>query len=161
MRRLTFRHQAALVAGLCAALVASALLAVGLGAAVVPPTDTAAYLWAALTGGTISADEVTRYQIVWQIRTPRVLLAAVVGAGLGTVGVAVQSLVRNALGDSAPVYTIILVMYFVLAFLLTRGMRALERHAKAGIGQTPEKGKGVLRKLNTRQQAEVGTGGGA
>jgi iron complex transport system permease protein len=42
---------------------------------------------------------VTRYQIVWQIRTPRVLLAAVVGAGLAAVGVVVQALVRNALAD--------------------------------------------------------------
>ncbi|MGW6460159.1 ectoine/hydroxyectoine ABC transporter permease subunit EhuC [Streptomyces sp. NPDC055078] len=47
------------------------------------------------------------------------------------------ALVRNATGQSAPVYTVILVMYFVLAFVLTRGMRALERHAKAGIGQRP------------------------
>ncbi|MFI9489615.1 FecCD family ABC transporter permease [Promicromonospora sp. NPDC052451] len=92
------RHLA-LITGLCALLVVSALLAVGLGSAVIPPSDTVRYLGAALTGGTISADEVTRYQIVWQIRTPRVLLAALVGAGLGTVGVAVQSLVRNALAD--------------------------------------------------------------
>ena len=80
-------------------LAGSALLAVGLGTAIVPPAETARYLWAALTGGTISADEVTRYQVVWQIRTPRVLLAAVVGAGLGAVGVAVQAMVRNALAD--------------------------------------------------------------
>ncbi|MGW4030467.1 ectoine/hydroxyectoine ABC transporter permease subunit EhuC [Streptomyces sp. NPDC004838] len=45
------------------------------------------------------------------------------------------SLVRNATGDSAPVYTVILLMYFVIAFVLTRGMRALERQAKAGLGQ--------------------------
>ena len=80
-------------------LAVSALLAIGLGTAVVPPAETARYLWAALTGGTISADEVTRYQVVWQIRTPRVLLAAVVGTGLGAVGVAVQAMVRNALAD--------------------------------------------------------------
>lgn len=80
-------------------LAGSALLAVGLGTAVVPPAETARYLWAALTAGTISADDVTRYQVVWQIRTPRVLLAAVVGAGLGAVGVAVQAMVRNSLAD--------------------------------------------------------------
>ena len=39
------------------------------------------------------------YSIVWEVRTPRVLLAAVVGAGLAVVGVAVQALVRNALAD--------------------------------------------------------------
>lgn len=46
-------------------------------------------------------------------------------------------LVRNALGQSVPAYTVALVMYFVLAFALTRGMRALERRAKAGVGQEP------------------------
>jgi iron complex transport system permease protein len=38
-------------------------------------------------------------QIVWQIRLPRVLLAAVVGAALTTAGTVVQALVRNALAD--------------------------------------------------------------
>ncbi|GLF93540.1 ectoine/hydroxyectoine ABC transporter permease subunit EhuC [Streptomyces yaizuensis] len=42
------------------------------------------------------------------------------------------SLVRNATGQSAPVYTVILVAYFVLAFAVTRGMRALERRARSG-----------------------------
>jgi iron complex transport system permease protein len=37
--------------------------------------------------------------IVWQIRLPRVLLAAVVGAALTTAGTVVQVLVRNALAD--------------------------------------------------------------
>ncbi|MFY7066034.1 FecCD family ABC transporter permease [Nocardiopsis changdeensis] len=80
-------------------LAASTLPAIGLGTALVPPAETARYLWAALTGGTITPDEVTRYQIIWNIRTPRVLLAALVGAGLGAVGVAVQALVRNPLAD--------------------------------------------------------------
>jgi polar amino acid transport system permease protein len=70
------------------------------------------------------------------------------------------SLVRNATGQSAPVYTIILVMYFVLAFVLTRGMRALERQAKAGIGQQPEKSPGIGRRLGLRQQSEISVGAG-
>ncbi|MEU3020305.1 MULTISPECIES: iron ABC transporter permease [unclassified Nocardiopsis] len=80
-------------------LTASVVVAIGLGSAVVPPQETVRYLWAALTGGAIQADEVTRYQVIWEIRTPRVLLAAVVGAGLGAVGVAVQAMVRNPLAD--------------------------------------------------------------
>jgi iron complex transport system permease protein len=88
-----------LVAVLVPLLAVSVLLAVGLGAAVVPPAETARYLWAALSGGTIGADEVSRYQIVWHIRTPRVLLAATVGAGLSVVGVAVQAMVRNPIAD--------------------------------------------------------------
>jgi iron complex transport system permease protein len=37
--------------------------------------------------------------VVWQLRMPRVLLAALVGAGLTTVGVIVQTLVRNPLAE--------------------------------------------------------------
>ncbi|UPK76792.1 iron ABC transporter permease [Nocardioidaceae bacterium SCSIO 66511] len=84
---------------LASCLLASVLVAIGTGSAYVAVSDTARYLWAAITGGTVGSDEATTYQIVWQIRTPRVLLAAVVGAGLGAVGVAAQALVRNALAD--------------------------------------------------------------
>ncbi|MFF3750084.1 ectoine/hydroxyectoine ABC transporter permease subunit EhuC [Streptomyces sp. NPDC002018] len=43
-------------------------------------------------------------------------------------------LVRLATQESAQIYSVTLVIYFVLAFVLTRGMRALERKTKAGIG---------------------------
>ncbi|MGW5974332.1 FecCD family ABC transporter permease [Streptomyces sp. NPDC055186] len=84
---------------LCAVLLASVVVAIGLGAAVITPDRSARYLWAAVSGGRIAADEVTTYQIIWQIRTPRVLLAALVGAGLSAIGVAIQAMVRNALAD--------------------------------------------------------------
>ncbi len=90
---------AGLILGLSVCLIGSVFVAIGLGSAVVPPADTVRYLWASVTGGTIPADEVTRYQIIWQIRTPRVLLAAIVGAGLAVVGAAIQALVRNSLAD--------------------------------------------------------------
>lgn len=80
-------------------LLGSVVVAIGLGTASVAPADTVRYLWAALTGGSIGADEVPTYEIVWQLRTPRVLLAVVVGAGLSAVGVAVQAMVRNPLAD--------------------------------------------------------------
>ncbi|GAA4907668.1 FecCD family ABC transporter permease [Nonomuraea thailandensis] len=84
---------------LAGVLALSVLLAIGLGAAAVPPGETLRYLWAAVTGGSITAGEVTAYQIIWQVRTPRVLLAVLVGAGLSVVGVAIQAMVRNALAD--------------------------------------------------------------
>ncbi|GAA4921525.1 iron complex transport system permease protein [Stackebrandtia albiflava] len=84
---------------LTVALCGSAILAIGSGGAELAPLDTARYLFAGITGGRITPDEITDYQIIWQIRTPRVLLAAVVGAGLAVTGVAVQALVRNALAD--------------------------------------------------------------
>lgn len=37
--------------------------------------------------------------IVWRVRFPRPVLAALIGAGLGVVGVAVQAIVRNPLAD--------------------------------------------------------------
>ncbi|CAM5435604.1 ectoine/hydroxyectoine ABC transporter permease subunit EhuC [Streptomyces aurantiogriseus] len=43
------------------------------------------------------------------------------------------NLVRLALQESAGIYTYILLIYFVIAFLLTRVMRGLERHLKAGV----------------------------
>jgi polar amino acid transport system permease protein len=75
---------------------------------------------------------------------------------------------RLATGDSLEIYAIILVLYFVLAFVLTRLMRLLERRAKAGIGQAPvksDKGPLITRKLSARQEAEqssnIITAGGA
>ncbi|MFB9471711.1 FecCD family ABC transporter permease [Nonomuraea salmonea] len=88
-----------IVVPLAGVLAVSMLLAIGLGAAAVPPGETLRYLWAAVTGGSITAEEVTAYQIIWQVRTPRVLLAVLVGAGLSVVGVAIQAMVRNALAD--------------------------------------------------------------
>ncbi len=40
-----------------------------------------------------------REAIVWEIRFPRALLAALVGAGLGLVGAALQAVARNPLAD--------------------------------------------------------------
>lgn len=84
---------------LSAALAISLIAGIALGPSTVALADVLRYLGKAITGGTITGDEVTGYSIVWQVRTPRVLLAAVVGAGLSVVGVAVQALVRNALAD--------------------------------------------------------------
>lgn len=84
---------------LASALAASVLCAVALGAARVPVADVVRFIGAGVSGGWIEPGEVSAYQIVWQVRLPRALLAAVVGAGLGAVGVASQALVRNALAD--------------------------------------------------------------
>nr|WP_244900447.1 iron ABC transporter permease [Streptomyces nanshensis] len=84
---------------LAALLLVSVVVAIGLGPSVIAPAGTARYLWAALSGGEIRASEATTYQVVWEIRAPRVLLAALVGAGLSTMGVAIQAMVRNALAD--------------------------------------------------------------
>nr|WP_245930405.1 iron ABC transporter permease [Allonocardiopsis opalescens] len=122
---------------LLAVLVVSVVLAIGLGPSSVPPADTVRYLWAALTGGVIPAEEFAGYQVIWQIRTPRVLLAVAVGAGLSAVGVAVQAIVRNALADpfvlgvssGASVGAVVVVVFGALAAL---GVYALSAGAFLG-----------------------------
>lgn len=87
------------ISALAGVLVVSVVAGVALGPVSVPFGVTVDLLRAAITGGTIPADLAGQYHIVWDIRLPRVLLAAVVGAGLSTVGVAIQAMVRNALAD--------------------------------------------------------------
>ncbi|MER8101760.1 iron ABC transporter permease [Kitasatospora sp. NPDC094016] len=88
-----------LAVGLAAALLLSLLCGVALGASGIGLPRALRLLAAGLTGGRLEADEAAAYAIVWEIRLPRTVLAAVVGAGLAATGVAVQALVRNALAD--------------------------------------------------------------
>ncbi|MEU7044881.1 ectoine/hydroxyectoine ABC transporter permease subunit EhuC [Streptomyces varsoviensis] len=64
---------------------------------------------------------------------------------------------RLATGASLEIYAIILAIYFVLAFVLTRLMRLLERKAKAGLGQAPE--KGVFPRRGARPGTALPAGG--
>lgn len=84
---------------LLALLTLAMLLAIAGGAASIPVPTALRLLTAGALGGTISPDELTAYRVIWEIRTPRVVLAALVGAGLGSLGVATQALVRNPLAD--------------------------------------------------------------
>ncbi|MGW3644925.1 FecCD family ABC transporter permease [Streptomyces sp. NPDC000878] len=88
-----------LAVGLVLLLLLSLLCGVGLGASGIGWGQVFRFLGDGLTGGTIRAEDVASYTIVWELRLPRVVLAAVVGAGLAAVGVAVQAMVRNALAD--------------------------------------------------------------
>lgn len=63
------------------------------------------------------------------------------------------NLVRLALQQSAEIYTYVLLIYFVIAFLLTRVMRGLESRLKANVGKAPE------RKVVT-EPGPIGVGGG-
>ncbi|MGW7329159.1 FecCD family ABC transporter permease [Streptomyces sp. NPDC054840] len=84
---------------LSVALVLSIVCGAGMGASGLSWGEVLRFLWAGLTGGSIAHDEAPAYTIVWELRFPRAVLAAVVGAGLSAIGVAVQAMVRNALAD--------------------------------------------------------------
>ncbi|MGF3056479.1 iron chelate uptake ABC transporter family permease subunit [Microbacterium sp. YY-01] len=83
---------------LTALLSVSILVAVGIGPAPIAPGDVAATLWAHLTGQH-PVLPATQDAIVWQLRLPRVLTAAVVGGGLALCGAVMQALTRNPLAD--------------------------------------------------------------
>ncbi|MEV5703623.1 iron ABC transporter permease [Actinoallomurus sp. NPDC052274] len=87
-----------LIAGLAVALLVVSLVAISIGSVTLPVGVVWQVIGAHLTGRVDSVDPL-REQVVWDIRTPRVLLAAVVGAGLSVAGVALQALVRDPLAD--------------------------------------------------------------
>ncbi|MBO0653596.1 MULTISPECIES: iron ABC transporter permease [Streptomyces] len=84
-------------AALGVALLVALTASVCLGSTSVPLGE----VWSAVARGISGSEPApgTQDLIVWQLRMPRALLAAVVGAGLGLVGTAVQALVRNPLAD--------------------------------------------------------------
>ncbi|XTP11304.1 FecCD family ABC transporter permease [Streptomyces albus subsp. chlorinus] len=85
----------ALVLG--AALLGALTAAVSWGSTSLSPGEVWGVVGRRLAGG--GARPGTHDLIVWQLRVPRAVLAALVGAGLGLVGTAVQALVRNPLAD--------------------------------------------------------------
>lgn len=83
---------------LTGALGVSVVIAVGLGPASITPGEVTTSIWAHLTA-TASPLPTTVDAIVWQLRLPRVLTAAVVGGGLAVCGAVMQALTRNPLAE--------------------------------------------------------------
>lgn len=77
------------------ALLAAMLLAVGVGSVSIGPLEVLRAVGHGLTGKLSGPDDV----IIWQLRLPRVLLAALVGAALALAGVAYQGVFRNPLAE--------------------------------------------------------------
>ncbi|MFI1165272.1 ectoine/hydroxyectoine ABC transporter permease subunit EhuC [Streptomyces sp. NPDC020801] len=69
------------------------------------------------------------------------------------------NLVRLALQESAEIYTYVLLIYFVLAFVLTRLMRGLEKRLKRGVGKDPRNEAGA-REPGRAETTGVGAAGG-
>lgn len=81
-----------------AALVASITVAVTIGAADIGIADAWGSVVAHLTGGASPLGPL-HDGIVWQLRLPRILTSAAVGAGLALVGCVMQAVTRNQLAD--------------------------------------------------------------
>ena len=93
------RHRASLslVLGGCSLLLLIVIsAAVGVGSVAISPAAAWHVVISHLAGHPAATVDDA---IIWQIRLPRVLLAAVVGAALAVAGTVVQVLVRNALAD--------------------------------------------------------------
>ena len=85
-----------MLAGSAVLLLVVMAAAVGIGSVAVSPGA----VWHVITSHLAGRQAATvNDEIIWQIRLPRVLLAAVVGAALTTAGTVVQVLVRNPLAD--------------------------------------------------------------
>ena len=83
---------------LAVALLASVIVTVSLGVAGIGPAEVWRIVADHLGGGDSGATP-TSDAIVWHLRMPRVLTAALVGAGLAIAGVVMQGLTRNPLAD--------------------------------------------------------------
>lgn len=90
--------------GLGTLLVAVLALVMGLGVSLGAVGIDLATVWGVVVDhfapGLVSRDwGVGQASIIWEIRLPRVILAGLVGAGLGMVGAALQAVTRNPLAD--------------------------------------------------------------
>lgn len=78
----------------CVLLAALILMAIGFGRYPLSPVQVLEVLWRGVTGRSVDA---VADAIVWQIRLPRIGVAAVVGAALASAGASFQQLFRNPL----------------------------------------------------------------
>ncbi len=94
------RRFARTLAALLVLLGVALLLAVALGSVPLPASGIVRSLLART--GLISNDwSATHETILWTVRLPRVLLAAIVGGGLAVVGATLQAVFRNPMADSS------------------------------------------------------------
>lgn len=96
--RLRRRYQLSLI-GLSCLLILAATIGMSIGAVGVPFGDVWSIIGQHLHLSNAAPTDRGVDIIVWQIRAPRVVLSALVGAGLAVIGVAVQAMVRNPLAD--------------------------------------------------------------
>ena len=85
----------------CFVLIAAMFLALSVGTVQIPLEEISAAIISQLQSGD-SLDNALKgsvHDIIWQLRLPRIVLAAAVGAGLASSGVIMQAIVKNPLAD--------------------------------------------------------------
>lgn len=80
-------------------LIASGMFGISIGSQHVRWDDVLAVLGSRLGLARVDPSDPVVDAIVWRLRLPRVVLAAIVGGGLSIIGVAMQTLVRNPLAE--------------------------------------------------------------
>jgi iron complex transport system permease protein len=92
-----YRRIVVVSALLAVTLLVLMLLSAGVGSQRPGIAEAAGMIWAKATGRAIAGE--TEWTILWQLRLPRVVLAALVGASLSLAGTATQGLLQNPLAD--------------------------------------------------------------
>ena len=93
------RRSALILAGLAVAALLSLLICLGIGPVQISPLTTAQVVGHRLGLPLPVTWEPSTESIVWQVRLPRVLMGAAVGACLAISGATLQAMVRNLLAD--------------------------------------------------------------
>lgn len=94
------RHRGLLLGTGLAAVVVALVLGIAWGSFAMAPHTIAAMLWRRLAGETTAAPWPEAWEtVVFDIRLPRILLSALVGAALAQTGAVYQGLFRNPLAD--------------------------------------------------------------
>ena len=96
------KHYKLILAIMIPVILGSLFIAVGLGTSVFSPYETWTSIRMHLAGQEWTEDcsiPVLAYNMIWNMRLPRVILGFIVGASLAVCGVAMQALVRNNLAD--------------------------------------------------------------
>lgn len=89
-----------LMLGLATLVLAAVVAGLALGSIAIPPGDVAGILTHQIVPNLVDPTWPAHHQtVVLQVRGPRVVLGAVVGAGLAVIGMTLQALVRNPLAD--------------------------------------------------------------
>jgi iron complex transport system permease protein len=100
VRELVRRHPRAAFGTAVIVVIAVSVVAVGLGSVGIAPGETIAIVARRLLGLDLGVTWTPATDaIVWELRLPRVLTAATVGAGLAVAGATFQGLLRNPLAD--------------------------------------------------------------